>query len=62
VMNANVANAQALVASVARLSSGSGSCGEGCRTALEGSVMTARDAWPESTRRRLATLAPRIFA
>jgi len=62
VMNANVANAQALVAKVARLSSTSGSCNEGCRTALEGSVMTARDAWPEATRRRLATLAPRIFA
>ncbi|WP_157216230.1 S-methyl-5'-thioadenosine phosphorylase [Flavisphingomonas formosensis] len=62
VMNANVANAQALVESVARLSAPAAHCSEGCTAALEGSVMTARDTWPEKTRRRLANLAPRIFA
>lgn len=62
VVNENVANAQALVSSVARLSAVSSPCGEGCHAALDGAVITAREAWPEPTRRRLAMLAPRIFA
>ena len=61
VMNANVANAQALVSGVARRAMPIPHCGERCGHALDGAVMTARDAWPPASRRRLATLAPRIF-
>ncbi|MCS6986803.1 MAG: S-methyl-5'-thioadenosine phosphorylase [Sphingomonadaceae bacterium] len=34
---------------------------EGWERALDGAVVTARAAWPEATRARLATLCPRIF-
>lgn len=34
---------------------------QGWERALDGAVVTARDAWPEATRRRLAAIAPRIF-
>lgn len=60
-MEANVARAQALVGAVAAAHSGGGDCGEGCAHALDGAVITARDAWPAETRRRLATLSPRLF-
>jgi 5'-methylthioadenosine phosphorylase len=62
VMNANVAHAQALVGGVARRATPIERCGEGCGHALDGAVMTASDTWPPAARRRLATLAPRIFA
>lgn len=61
-MNANVARAQALVASVAALGSHDGPCSEGCHHALDGAVITAREAWPAETRRRLATISPRLFS
>jgi 5'-methylthioadenosine phosphorylase len=61
VMNANVASAQALVGSIARRATPIAQCGEGCDHALDRAVMTAREAWPPASRRRLATLAPRIF-
>jgi len=60
-INANVERAQALVAAVAERANGGGSCPQGCDHALDGAVMTARDLWPEETRRKLATLAPRLF-
>ncbi|MBD3759185.1 S-methyl-5'-thioadenosine phosphorylase [Rhizorhabdus sp.] len=60
-MDANVARAQALVGAVAAAHSGGGDCAVGCNHALEGAIITARDAWPAETRRRLATLSPRLF-
>lgn len=60
-MNANVARAQALVAAVADRAHGDGNCAQGCNHALEGAVITARNAWPAATQRRLATIAPRLF-
>lgn len=60
-MNANVARAQALVVAVAGGLPHAGACGEGCNHALDGAVITAREAWPADTRRRLATLSPRLF-
>jgi 5'-methylthioadenosine phosphorylase len=63
VVGENAANAQALVADVAaRAIPLAGACPHGCDHALDGAVITARDAWPEATRRRLAVLAPRMFA
>ena len=61
-MEANVARAQALVATVAGAATGGKGCPQGCDHALDGAVITARDAWPGAPKRRLATLAPRIFA
>lgn len=62
VLGANAANAEALVAEVARRTApAAGPCIAGCDTVLDAAVITARDAWPEATRARLATLAPRIF-
>ena len=61
VMDANVARAQALVVAVAGLADGGAGCPQGCDHALDGAVITARDAWPVSITRRLAALAPRIF-
>jgi 5'-methylthioadenosine phosphorylase len=61
VMQANVARAQALVVGVAANTSGGVGCPQGCDHALDGAVITARDAWPADTRRKLATLAPRLF-
>ena len=60
-MDANVARAQALVTAVAATAKGGIGCAQGCDHALEGAVITARDAWPVTTKRRLATLAPRLF-
>jgi len=60
-MEANVARAQALVAAVADRAEGGKACSQGCDHALEGAIITARDAWPAAARRRLATLAPRVF-
>lgn len=60
-MNANLARAQALVEVVAAGPPHAGACGEGCNHALDGAVITAREAWPADTRRRLATLSPRLF-
>lgn len=57
----NASRAQALVTEVARIAAAVDRCPEGCTHALETAVITARDAWPEETRRRLAPLAPRIF-
>lgn len=58
----NAVNAQALVAEVAaRAVPLAAACPHGCNHALDGAVITASEAWPEPTRRRLATLAPRIF-
>lgn len=61
VMEANVARAQALVVAVAGAATGGAGCSHGCDHALDGAVITARDAWPVPVRRRLATLAPRLF-
>lgn len=61
VMEANVARAQALAAAVAADSAGGCCCSQGCDHALDGAVITARDAWPAATRRKLATLAPGLF-
>lgn len=61
VMGDNVARAQALVVAVAKHTAGGGGCPQGCDHALDGTVITAREVWPEATRLRLATLAPRIF-
>ncbi|MES2497587.1 MAG: S-methyl-5'-thioadenosine phosphorylase [Pseudomonadota bacterium] len=60
-MEANVSRAQALVAAVAGGTQGGIQCPQGCDHALDGAVITAPSAWPESTKRRLATLAPRLF-
>ena len=60
-MDANVARAQALIAAVAQRATGGSACPQGCDHALDGAVITARDAWPAPTQRRLATLAPRLF-
>jgi 5'-methylthioadenosine phosphorylase len=57
----NAAKAQALVKEVARGAASVSACPEGCTHALETSVITARESWPDEARRRLATLAPRIF-
>lgn len=62
IMEANVERAQALVAAVAGKTRGGGDCPQGCDHVLDGAVITARDAWPTATARRLATLAPGIFA
>lgn len=61
VMNANVARAQALVSAVARRADRGEGCPQGCGHALDGTVITARNAWPVATQRRLATIAPRLF-
>ena len=61
-MNANVARAQALVVAVAGGATGGRACPQGCDHALDGAVITARDAWPPATMRRLTSLAPRLFA
>lgn len=61
VMEANVARAQALVEAVASGTGGGAHCPQGCDHALEGAVITAPSAWPAATRRRLASLLPRLF-
>lgn len=61
VVGENAVRAQALVAEVARRASPVDACPEGCTHALDTAVVTAPGAWPVETRRRLATLAPRIF-
>lgn len=60
-MDANVARAQALVTAVAAMAEGGNGCPQGCDHALDGAVITAREAWPAVTKRRLAMLAPRLF-
>ena len=60
-MEANVARAQALVTAVAAKTGGGLGCPQGCDHALEGAVITSSDAWPDMTKRKLATLAPRLF-
>ena len=62
VLGENAANAQALVAEVTRATAAVADCPAGCRHALDAAVITAREAWPDATRARLATLCPRIFA
>ncbi len=63
VLGDNAANAQALVAEVARRTAPrEGACPSGCDRVLDTAVITARDAWPAATAARLATLAPRVFA
>lgn len=61
VVGENAANAQALVAEVAARAVPVTACTAGCHHALDNAVITAREIWPEATRRRLATLAPRLF-
>lgn len=62
IVGENAARAQALVADVAKRSvAPTGACPHGCDHALDTAILTARADWPEATRRRLATLAPRIF-
>ncbi|MET0372822.1 MAG: S-methyl-5'-thioadenosine phosphorylase [Rhizorhabdus sp.] len=61
-MNANVARAQALVAAVAGSTGGGAGCPQGCDHVLDGAIITARSAWPAATKRRLATIAPRLFS
>lgn len=61
VLGENAANAQALVAQVAGVPAAVADCPAGCHHALDNSVITAREAWPEDTRARLATLCPRLF-
>jgi 5'-methylthioadenosine phosphorylase len=61
VLGENTAKAQALVAEVTGRTVPVTACVDGCRHALDNAVITAREAWPERSRRRLATLAPRIF-
>jgi 5'-methylthioadenosine phosphorylase len=60
-MEANVARAQALVEAVAAGTWGGIHCPQGCDHALDGAVITAPLAWPPATKRRLATLLPRLF-
>lgn len=63
VLTANAAKAQALVSEVARRSAPvADRCASGCDRALDSAVMTGAGDWPEESRARLATLAPRIFA
>jgi 5'-methylthioadenosine phosphorylase len=62
IMNANVTRAQALVAEVAGRTDGGTACPDGCDHALDGAIITARESWPVPTRRRLATLAPKLFS
>jgi 5'-methylthioadenosine phosphorylase len=62
ILDENARNAEALVREVARRSApAAGACPAGCDRVLDVAVITARDAWPERTRTRLATLAPRVF-
>ena len=61
VLGENAANAQALVAQVARATVAAADCPAGCRHALDTAIITAREAWPDVTRARLAKLCPRIF-
>lgn len=61
IMEANVARAQALVEAVAAGTQGGTHCPQGCDHALDGAVITAPSAWPAATKRRLATLLPRLF-
>lgn len=61
-MEANVARAQSLVGAVAAGLPVGGTCPQGCNHALDGAVITARDAWPAEARRRLATISPRLFS
>jgi len=62
VLTANAEKAQALVGEVARRSAPhEGACSSGCDTTLDTAIITAPDAWPEDTRAKLATVAPRIF-
>ncbi|SFR85079.1 S-methyl-5'-thioadenosine phosphorylase [Sphingomonas jatrophae] len=60
VLAANAGTAQALVAAVVATPSGA-TCGEGCRHALTDAVITARDAWPDASRARLALLNQERF-
>jgi len=60
-MGANVARAQALVTALTGRVGEPGDCPEGCHHALDGAVITAREAWSPEARRRLSTLAPRLF-
>jgi 5'-methylthioadenosine phosphorylase len=62
VLGENAANAQALVAQIARATAAVADCPAGCRHALDNAVITARETWPDVARARLATLCPRIFA
>lgn len=61
VVGESAANAQALVTEVGARTAPVSACSAGCDHALDNAVITARQAWPEATRRQLATLAPRIF-
>jgi 5'-methylthioadenosine phosphorylase len=62
IVSENAAQAQALVACVAERHPIPGTaCTLGCDRALDSAIITARADWPDPTRRRLATIAPRIF-
>ena len=62
IVGENAGRAQALVVDVAgRHPAATIACPHGCGHALDTAIITARDHWPEPTRRRLATIAPRIF-
>jgi 5'-methylthioadenosine phosphorylase len=62
ILSDNARNAEALVREVARRSSErEGACAAGCDQVLDVAIITAREAWPDATRARLATLAPRLF-
>ncbi|WP_231639388.1 S-methyl-5'-thioadenosine phosphorylase [Sphingomonas profundi] len=63
VLGRNAENAQALVHEVARRGVAPPErCPAGCTHALDTAVITPREAWPEATARRLACIAPRVFA
>jgi 5'-methylthioadenosine phosphorylase len=58
----NATHAQALVREVARRTAPRGEpCSHGCDRALDTAIITPRDAWPEETRAKLATISPRTF-
>ena len=62
ILSGNARNAEALVREVARRSGArEDACAAGCDQVLDVAIITARDAWPDATRSRLATLAPRLF-
>jgi 5'-methylthioadenosine phosphorylase len=63
VLDDNAANAQALVSEVAhRTAPRTHPCPHGCDRVLDTAIITPRHLWPEDSRIRLATVAPRILA
>jgi len=62
VVRANVDAARMLVMEIAgRLAARPDSCSHGCRSALQGAVMTDPAVWPSDVAARLAVIAPDIF-